>query len=400
MKREFKIFKTGIFVVLCVFLMTGARSKRKCMESMAGQQEMFDFHPSSQHTDTTNKTRRKPASNTKHTPSVNRRQPRTIHHSTNVTQENLFEDKSKQSSSPTQEDSAQNKSNTKASPSTKETTSPPSTEQASVSEQSNSKLKTPRLTKKVKEQVKTDFLTAFNNDDFRTISELIREYPFLKNVRFDHSDLPDNTISTEDQREWMQWTPLGWSPLQLTAYTKNVSQLDFFLRQGFNPRTQKRIAEHNPLHIAIKQDFREGVRVTLKYVGYTPMHFAINENGRTEVSVNKNRFIDEKNNDKQTPWILAIQQDMKIRRTRYTALIGRFRPSGYVQSVVHGKPVDGYEYAEQVDAKLPPDRKHMKEMANKYLVAPNYDQYKQYRTPETDFEHDLRRIHSTTVPSK
>ncbi|MDE0150928.1 MAG: hypothetical protein OXK80_00305 [Bdellovibrionales bacterium] len=361
---------------------------------MSRQQEMFASFPSSQNT--ANTTRRKPASSTK--PS-SRNKPRTTHHS-KVTQDNLFEESKEQFSIPAKKDPAQNDSKSKPSPSTKETTPAPPTEQTSMSEQSTSKPKTRRLTKKVKEQIKKDFLTAFNNDDFLTISELIREYPFLKDVRFDHSDLPDNTISTEDQREWMQWTPLGWSPLQLAVYTKNISQLEFFLKRKFNPRTQKRIAEHNPLHIAIKQDFREGVRMILKYVGYIPMHFAINENGRTEISVNKNRFIDEKNNDKQTPWILAIQQDMKIRRTRYTALIGRFRPSGYVQSVVNGKLVDGYEYAEQADAKLSPDRRHMKEMANKYLVAPNYDQYKQYRTPETDSEYNWQRTHSTTVPSK
>ena len=91
---------------------------------------------------------------------------------------------------------------------------------------------------------------------------------------------------------------------------------------------------------------------------------------------------------------------MKIRRTSYTALIGRYHPSGYVQSVVSERLVDGYEYARQEDAKLPQEKRHMAEMANRYLVAPNYEEYKQYRTPEIDSEYDLRRTHRTTTSFK
>ena len=197
-----------------------------------------------------------------------------------------------------------------------------------------------RLTKK--EKAKKDFMGAFLKNDNQAMSEIVKEH----------------------QEQWM---PVGWSPLQLAAYEKNINQLKFFLNLGFKPRTKKRQGgnsfEHNPLHIAIKMDFKEGAQTILKYIGYMPMHSRIR------------RFVDEKDNNKQTPWVLAIQADMRTRTLRFINIVGRFHPSGYVLSFVKGRsePVDGYEYARKTG------EPKVIQAANNYLIASNYNTYKEHR---------------------
>ena len=252
------------------------------------------------------------------------------------------------------------------------TTSPPSVHNKSSKTHRTYNNRAPRSTKAKKEQAEKNFLKAFQDNNYQEMIEIVENFPFLKTIRFDHSALPDNPISKEHQKKWM---PLGWSPPQVAAYEKDIEKLIFFLELGFNPRTKKRTGgvslEHNPLHIAIKVYFANGVSMTLKHVGFEPMD-------RDHL---RNRFIDEKNNDKQTPWILAIQSDLKIKRTSFTARVARFRPSGYVESFVHGRLVDGYEYAKM--SRVP----KIIQIARKSLEARNYELYRPYREREGESSH-------------
>ena len=215
-----------------------------------------------------------------------------------------------------------------------------------------------RLTQKRKEEATAEFLEAFERKDFKKIKSLIIQFPFLKAVRFKNPSFINRSVEKTDRI----WCPEGWGPLQLATYTKDLQTLDWLLKLDFNVRTKKKTGgvslESNPLHIAIKRNFPIGAKKILEHENYVPF------------GKNKNRFIDEKNHNKQTAWALAVQKDIERRRLRYTLLIGRYHPSGYVESYSVNGPKDGYEIARDTGEQVIID------LARKYLVAPNYEEHK------------------------
>lgn len=97
----------------------------------------------------------------------------------------------------------------------------------------------------------------------------------------------------------------------------------------------------------------------------------------------RNRLIDEKDQNKKTPWALAIEKDMETDTIRFTLLIGEYHPSGYVESYTPNGPKDGYELATATQ------QSQIVRIAYRYLKAPNYGEHK---------ENKRRYEHRTTSP--
>ena len=220
-----------------------------------------------------------------------------------------------------------------------------------------------KLTKKeIEAQVSKEFLLAFKSKDAKSMMELVREFPFLKEIRF-----TDPSLLEEINKKNRSWCPEGWSPLQIEAYRGDIWWFDFFLKLGMDIRARKKPGggskESNPLHISIKRDFYEGASRILDFIGYV------------RFGQEPNRFIDEKDHLKQTPWHLAVNKDSLYRRNeiRYISLIGRYRPSGYVKSYTFAGARDGYQIAALTG------RGDVKRLAEIHLIAPNYDFYQSVR---------------------
>lgn len=229
-----------------------------------------------------------------------------------------------------------------------------------------------RLTKQRKEEITQDFFTAFKNENFVGMRSLVTEFPFLKKVR-----LKDPAALEGILERHRRWCPRGWSPLGIAAYKKQLDLFNFLLTLDMDVRTIKRqgggSVESNPLHISLRRGFRAGVVNILAHVGYV------------RFGTKKNRFIDEKDHQKLTPWALAIEQDSINRRIRYIEIVGEYRPSGYVSSYIFGGPKDGYEIAKSTGSNSVIQRAEM------YLVAPEYSKYKEIRRNSP--RPDLKRPH-------
>ena len=230
--------------------------------------------------------------------------------------------------------------------------------QPSAEEKTNVQNKT-RKTKAEKIQAEKDFLLAFQRRNKANMNELIRQFPFLKKIRFTDSFLLEE-IPIIDR----QWCPRGWSPLQIASYKKDLDLLEFLLSLDMEFRAKKKPGgeslESNPLHIAIRRDFREGAKKILSHAKL--IRFG-----------HRNRFVDEKDHLKKTPWYLAVQKDIQNRILRYTNIVGRYKPSGHASSYTPKGPKDGYQIAM---ATREPD---IIRQAHRYLVAPNYEKYKLLR---------------------
>ena len=157
-----------------------------------------------------------------------------------------------------------------------------------------------------KQQVQQNLLTAFMNRNFTDMANVVKEFPFLKKekIRF-----TDPSLLERIPMEHRRWCSKGWGLLQIVAYEKDFKLLDFLLDLDMNVRTISALGgvsvESNPLHISIRRDFKAGAERVLEYVGKVPFG---------EV---KNRFIDEKDHMKLTPWFLAVVRDSKYRNIRY-----------------------------------------------------------------------------------
>ncbi len=95
-------------------------------------------------------------------------------------------------------------------------------------------------------------------------------------------------------------------------------------------------------------------------------------------------MIDEKDQNKKTPWALAIEKDVETDTIRFTPLIGQYHPSGYVESYTPYGPRDGYELATATK------QSQIVRIAYRYLKAPNYGEHK---------ENKRRHGHRTTSPT-
>ena len=231
--------------------------------------------------------------------------------------------------------------------------------------------------KKAREKAEMDFLLAFKGRNAMGMISLIKEFPFLKDTRF-----KDPSVLDQIPEKHRYWCPRGWSPAQIASYIRDIDLLNFVLSLEMNIRSMKKTGgesvESNPLHISIQRDFKEGAIRILEFAGKTPY-------GR------RGRFIDEKDGLKQTPWHLAIQRDIinGIERDMenqivhhkiyYMDIVGRYEPSRLVSSYTLRGDRDGFEAA--YDTGIP----IVKRKADKYLVAPNYDHYKEVR--ENSFRH-------------
>ena len=226
-----------------------------------------------------------------------------------------------------------------------------------------------RLTKQQKKKAKQDFLTAFKNENLLDMKRLVEEFPFLKEVRFTDPAVLEG-IHEKDRR----WCPKGWGPLQIAAYKKQGALFDFLLSLDMNVRTIKKPGnvsiENNSLHISIKRNFRVGAIKVLEYVGLV------------RFGMEANRFIDEKDHMKMTPWALAVKRDSIRRRINYIKIVGEYNPSGYVKSYTLSGPRDGYEIADATGSDV------VKQYADMYLVAPQYFKYKEIR--ESSLRPDLK----------
>lgn len=219
-----------------------------------------------------------------------------------------------------------------------------------------------RVLRQEKEQAKQDFLAAFKNSSILSMIRLVREFPFLKTVRYSNDPYLLSRIREKD----LKWCPKGWSPIQIASYIKDIELLNFLLGLDMDVYSIKRPGgenlESNPLHIAIKKDFKEGAMAILHHVGFQKFG-----------SIPR-RFIDEKDHLKQTPWLLAVKNDLDRQRIHYILLIGRYKPSGYVKSYTsNGGPKDGYEIARSTRVGI------IINMAQRFLVAPNYKHYQEIR---------------------
>ena len=216
-----------------------------------------------------------------------------------------------------------------------------------------------RLSQEEKRQAETNFLLAFQTQNYPYMFDLVQEFPFLKAIRFKEAGAFED-IPKEDHH----LCPEGFSPLQIASYKKDLELLDFLLNLDMEFRAKKRPGgeslESNPLHIALKRDFKEGVKRILSHAGFSPFGL-------------KNRFIDEKDHLKKTPWSLAIEKDLQTRTLRYTNLVGFYRPSGYVSSYTSKGPRDGYEIARDTGESA------LIEQAYRWLKAPNYKKYQRIR---------------------
>ena len=229
----------------------------------------------------------------------------------------------------------------------------------------------PQITPVKKEDIVKDFLQTFEKRDFQQIKSMVNKFPFLKDVRFNIF-----LINHLVEEKHLNWCPNGWSPLQLASYAKDIQMLEWFLELGFNIRIKKTIRgvslEHNPLHIAIKRDFKEGAEQILAYAhDNIPLK-------------QKKHFIDEKNQYTETPWGLAVRQDQKKPLPVFILIVGQYGPSGYVESYDWNGLKDGYEIAEETGNSI------LVRLAKFYLVAPNYRKHKKNK---------LKRGHRTKTPS-
>ena len=192
------------------------------------------------------------------------------------------------------------------------------------------------LREKKKEQVKGYFLQVFEKRDMKKIRDLILEYPFLKDARFKDTSFLGAKIEPEHRK----WCPEGWSPSQLSAYMRDFELLDLLLGLGSNIRTKKGqggvSVENNPLHISIKRRFKKGVTRVLEQEGDVPLI----------QGERQNRLVDEQTQDKKTPWVLAVEEDVERDGYEFIEEIGRFGPSAYPESFTkNGGPMDGIEFA-------------------------------------------------------
>lgn len=211
-----------------------------------------------------------------------------------------------------------------------------------------------KISSKQKEEISQRFLTALERENFKEIKELAEKFPFLKNIRFKSSlDLINKNIKEED----LSYCPEGWSPVQFAVYTKNIPLLEQLLSLNFNVRAKKKRGgeslEDNPLHIAIKVNFKEGARKILSHIG--PTRFGV-----------KNRFIDEKNRQKRTPWFIAVKKDLENQFIDFTPLIGMYYPSGHVESYGKYGLEDGFETAKRTQIQ------EIIDIANNSLKTSNY----------------------------
>ena len=76
---------------------------------------------------------------------------------------------------------------------------------------------------------------------------------------------------------------------------------------------------------------------------------------------------------------LAIQHYEKHADLTFIHLIGKYSPSGYVESYSWDGPKDGYKLAQQTGSQK------VIQLANKYLVAPNYEYYLDIKRNSTSY---------------
>jgi len=245
--------------------------------------------------------------------------------------------------------------------------------QTDIFETTNIKSKNKRSVSKLslkqkKEQAVQNFIQAFESQNVQNITNLVKEFPFLKSVRITDTKWLDKKIRKNEQK----WCPEGWSFLQVASYTRNILMTKILLGLNFDVRSKKGRGglslEHNPLHIAIKKNYITGLEIIFSYI---PAHDRTKKRGH---------FIDEKTQMKHTPWSLAINRDIKnlekgtAKKLLFTPFLAQYKPSGYVESYVIARgPKDGFELAYM--SKHP----EIIRLAREHLRAKDYQTYKEIK---------------------
>ena len=221
--------------------------------------------------------------------------------------------------------------------------------------------------KQIKVDVTNNFINSFRNRDFVQMNKLVTDFPFLKSLRitdflFLKDYIEDLTV--------LERFPEGISPVHVAVYSRDLEMLDNCLKMGLKLRTIKRkrgSIEPNPLHVAIGEGFYLKANMILKHDNYVPPWV----NKKKLPPGEKTRLIDEKNEDTLTPWALAIETDMRNGGYPvFTHLIGRYKPSGYVESYVFGVRKDGFDFAKETHDQ------QIIDLADQYLWAPHYEENK------------------------
>lgn len=189
----------------------------------------------------------------------------------------------------------------------------------------------------VKQRIKNNLRDALLKNDLRKIESLIVSHPFLreKNIRF-----TEPSILKKIPEHLQALCPLGIGLYHFAVIHRNYELLDMLLYLKVNIRTNKMTGgvslESNALHLAIRQGFLPGVTRIVN----TP-HLSNDKKTR-------GFFIDEKDNEKQTPFSLAVEQAVKSRRYAILELVAKNSPSGEVEVLSRDAkyaPLDGLSIA-------------------------------------------------------
>ena len=260
--------------------------------------------------------------------------------------------------------------------------------------------------KEIKARLIRDLETStrdIKTSNLEIIKHILTTYPALKNIRLTKEEAPYlfNKIKKEDR----DWCPEGWGLLHLAAYFKNPALLDLLLKVGVNARTIKSVYpsrtknlydinanrpyigekrgtisfEDNALHISIKRNFEEGINIIFKHrpkekfvehFVWKRAHYDISKTRYPSRESKGMRFIDEISNDGKSPWLLALERDMKHEEDpnfTFTHLIGQQGPGLYYPSAPNsGGGNFGYLIAMQYNKQ---EYKAVSDLAIKYLKA-------------------------------
>lgn len=178
-------------------------------------------------------------------------------------------------------------------------------------------------------------LTHLANKEKKQLIDLINIYPYLKKkeVRFLEEDYPDSPLWNYLTSTQYESFGAGLGMLHITALLKEVILLESLLKAGVEYRSirtiKKGYIENNILHIGLKIGSISVVNTVLNNV---PIE---------RFGIVTNRFIDEKDPHKQTPWHVSLVRFGKSKNPAFMKVLENHRPSGEVETLYQGRPING-----------------------------------------------------------
>ena len=224
------------------------------------------------------------------------------------------------------------------------------------------------LSKKRQEALrKFIYLVTSEKVDYPQIRQLVEEYSFLKKYHFGLSDFHSGGVTLKpifsdpqsalfdsmnsdhpiDPR-YAKWFPNGITALQWFGYTKNYEIFHFLMALGFGYRTLKKpggeSTEHNVLHIAIKRNDIRLAKSILELDGVASTEIS----GGADPTAGKKPFVDEKTDQKHTPWLLALLRWERTKDMSFLNLIANHHPSIHVSSFYKDQSFTNWDVTEEV----------------------------------------------------